>query len=88
MRLLCHWKPAEGQSQAGYFVIVAVDSSNNWANEWGYSGDRYIWGITIDSVARTVVFKGQSCGYPNGPDPDGSGIVIMAWDSHYPPVVE
>ena len=57
------------------FMIVLYDSAGNIVAEKPAAGDRYLWGITVDTAAKTIAFKGQYAGIP-GPDPDGIGIVF------------
>jgi hypothetical protein len=41
-------------------TIVAYNSAGNIVHQWYKEGARYIWQITVDEIAKTVTFWGQS----------------------------
>lgn len=42
-----------------YVYLYAFDANNNLVKSWQLSGNRYVTGITVDKVAKTVTLVGQ-----------------------------
>ena len=53
------WAWSDNQNAVA-MAIVAYDSNGVAVKQWNRNGARYIWNITVDPVAETVSFVGQS----------------------------
>jgi hypothetical protein len=56
---LTYWAYSYRDNRVG-MNIVAYDAANKVVKQWEKTGARYLWKITVDEAAQTVVFHGQS----------------------------
>jgi len=54
-----YWALSHNDNRGG-MTILAFDTEGDLVGTWERSGARYIWQITVDEVAETVTFWGQS----------------------------
>ena len=68
-----YWAWSDNQNAVA-MAIVAYDSNGVAVKQWNRNGARYIWNLTVDDVAQTASFIGQS-----------NAQIVLSWDDLFIP---